>query len=173
MSHFLLRRHSLCQSGRMCSIVQLGRKVRSRIDYIIGTGHCLFRNVSVQEPRHNLYQYTISGCLHSDTLSEHTKCLGRHTRIPLQPLTTLMREDGIFADLRRAIPKPKAWEAQNNSWILAGMWWIVDTIVYTCQDPVQDQALIPHLSREINMNLKADRRRKTEKLGGEIDALVA
>ena len=66
---------------------------------------CLFSNASVWDPRHNSYYYTILGCLFSATLREHITYLGRRTRLPLRPPTTLTREERIFADLW--------WESQN------------------------------------------------------------
>ena len=37
-----------------------------------------------------------------------------------------MREDGIFAALRKAAPKPQAWDARKNAWISEAMWRLVD-----------------------------------------------
>ena len=48
-----------------------GREVRSWTDYILGTGFCIFGNVSVREPRHKLDHYMFLGCLHSASLREH------------------------------------------------------------------------------------------------------
>ena len=52
-------------------------------------------------------------------MREHTKYLGRHRLPPLWPTTTPTRENGLFAALQRAIPKPKDWEARKNAWVLA------------------------------------------------------
>ena len=83
LSHFLPQQHPWCQDGSMWSMVQLGREVWSQIDYILGTDRCLFRNVSIRDPRHNSDHYMILGCLCSATLREHTNCLGRRTRLYL------------------------------------------------------------------------------------------
>ena len=72
-------------------MVRLGREVRYRMDYILGTDRRLFRNVSVRDPSQNSDYYMISGCLHSATLRKHTKYLGRRTRLPLRPPTTPTR----------------------------------------------------------------------------------
>ena len=71
----------------------------------------------------------ILGCLYSSTLREHTKYLGWRTWIPLLPLNTPTREDGIFAALRRAIPKTKAQGEIKNAWILEEKWRLLDTRV--------------------------------------------
>ena len=63
----------------------MGREVRSQKDYIIGTDLNLFRNVSVQDPQHNLDHYLVLGCLCSATPREHSQYLGRRKRIPLRP----------------------------------------------------------------------------------------
>ena len=53
-------------------MLQKGREVRSRTDYILGTDRRLFGNVSVRDPRHNSNHYTVLGCLHSASMREHT-----------------------------------------------------------------------------------------------------
>ena len=49
-------------------MVHMGREVRYHTDYILGTDHCLFRTVSVRDPRHNSYHYMVLVCLISSTL---------------------------------------------------------------------------------------------------------
>ena len=134
--------------------------MRSWTDYILGKYRCLFGNVSIQDPRHNSYQYLVLGCLHSVFLRKHTEYLRRGTQNPLRPLTTPKREDEIFAAPRRAIPKPKARKARKNTWILKDMWRIIDKRVYLRRDPVQSQAFLQRLIRAINAILKGDRRRR-------------
>ena len=46
-------------------MIQKGREVRSQTDYILGTDRRLFRNVAVQDPRHNSDNYMVLGCLPS------------------------------------------------------------------------------------------------------------
>ena len=89
-------------------MVQLGREVRSWTDYILGTDHCLFMNVAVWYPNCNLEHYMVLGRLCRTLLRSHTEYIGRLMRLPLQHPTTLTREDGLFAALWRATPKPKS-----------------------------------------------------------------
>ena len=110
----------------------MGREVRSRTDYILRTDRRLFRNVAVRYPLNNSDHYLVLGCLCSAPLRDHTKFLGRRTRIPLQHLTTLTREDGLFAALRRDIPKHKYQEARENVWTFADTSRLVDKIVPAC-----------------------------------------
>ena len=119
-AHFLPHRSSWCRDRRMWSMVQTGRKVRYWTDYILGTDLCLFWNVSVQDPRHNLDHYLILGCLCSALLREHSEYLGRRKRPPLLPPTNPTREDGLFANLQRAVPKPQAWDARKRRVDLGG-----------------------------------------------------
>ena len=93
-------------------------------------------------PTDNSDHYLVLGCIRSAPLREHTKYLGRRTRLPLQPPTIPTREYGLFAALRRATTKPKAREARKNVWILADMWRLVDKRVSTRWDPARDQAHI-------------------------------
>ena len=65
-AHFLPRHKSL--DGRTWSMVCLGRDVQSRKAYLLGMDHCLFWNISIRYPRHNLGNYMILGSLLSATL---------------------------------------------------------------------------------------------------------
>ena len=51
-------------------------------------------------------------------------------KLPLWPPITPTGEYGIFTDLLKEIPEPKAQEARKNQWILEKMWKLVDTNVY-------------------------------------------
>ena len=53
LAHFLPQWRSWYHDGRTCRMVRLGRELRSRTDYILGTDRRLFRNASVRDPRHN------------------------------------------------------------------------------------------------------------------------
>ena len=110
-------------------MVREGKVVRSRTDYILGKDRHIFWNVSVRDPRHTTDQYMLLGCLRSATEREHTKYLKGCKRLPLQPLSDPTREDGIFAALRRAVPKPHARERRKNGWILEDTWRIVNESV--------------------------------------------
>ena len=91
------------------------------MDYILGTNHYLFRNISIPDSRHNSDRYLILGCLHSATLREHTQYLMQRMRFPLQPLATPTKEYQIFTDLCQVIPKTKAWEARKSTCISEDM----------------------------------------------------
>ena len=151
-------------------MVMLRRELRSQTDYTPETDFRLFRNVSVQDPRHNLDHYMVLGCLHSAHLREHTDYLGWSMWIPIRPPATPMREDGLFATLLKAIPKPKAREARNNAWILEATWRLINKIFSTHWDLAQDQAILWRLGHEINTSLKADQKRMMKEAGGLIEA---
>ena len=95
-------------------MVREGRYVRYRTDYILGTDCRLFWNVSVRDLRHNSDCYMVLCFLRSAPLREHYEYLRRCKRLPLLTPTTLTREDGIFAALRRAVPKPRAWDVREK-----------------------------------------------------------
>ena len=146
-------------------MVSLVREVWSRTDYILGTDRCLFNNLAVQDPRHNSDHYMFLVYLHIDLLREHTKYLGRCTKIPIRSPTTSNREEIFFAALRRAIPKPKAREARKNLWILADMWRLIDKRVSARWGPSRNQTLF-------NVSLKGGRRPRTNEVGEEIERLL-
>ena len=107
LAHFLTQRLPWFQDGRTWSMVSLGREVRYWMDYILGKDRRLFSNVSTWEPRKNSDHYMILGCIRTATLREHTKYLGRRTRLTLQPPTTPPMEDKHFVTLCWVIPKPR------------------------------------------------------------------
>ena len=94
-----------------------GKVVRSRTNYILGTERRLFWNVSVRDPQHSTDHYMVLGCLHSAPEREHTKYLTGRKQLPLRPPFDPTQEEGIFAALRRAHPKPYARESRKNGWI--------------------------------------------------------
>ena len=68
LAHFLPRRCPWCRGGRTCSMVQMGREVRSWTGYILWKDHCLFRIVAIRDPRHNSDHYMVLGCIRSASL---------------------------------------------------------------------------------------------------------
>ena len=113
--HFLPLRRLWCWGGRTWSMIQAGREVWSRTDYILGTDFRLFWNVFVRYPSNNSDHYMVLGCLHRSPLREHSRYLGGRRRLPFRPPTDLTREDGIFAALRRAVPNRLARDAMKNA----------------------------------------------------------
>ena len=91
-----------------------GKVVRSRTDYILGIEQSLFQNVSTRDPQHNTDHFMVVGCLRSAPAREYAKYLTGKKKLLLQPQTQPMREDRIFAALRRAVPKPHARERRMN-----------------------------------------------------------
>ena len=98
-------------------MVRGGKAIRSRTDYILGTDHSLFRNVAVQDPRYNSDHYMVVGLLKGGTTREHIRYIAGRLRIPLTPPETPPRENTLFGDLQRAVPKPQPREQHQNAWI--------------------------------------------------------
>ena len=171
-AHFLPRRRPWCRDGRTWSMLQKGREVRSWMDYILGTDHRLFGNVSVRDPRHNSDHYMVLDCLHSTSMTDHKRYLRGKKNLPLQQPTKPTREDKIFSALRRAFPKPRAREARKNEWILAETWRLIDERVSAPQDTAKGQNIIRRLGCAIKTSLTADRRRLAEEAEVEVEALV-
>ena len=114
----------------------------------------------------------VLGCLHSASLKDHTRYLGGRKKIPLHPPTEPTMEDTIFADLRRAVPKPRAQEARKNAWILATMWRLVNDRVSALQDLSKCQALIRRMGRVIRVSLRTDRKWRSEEAWSEVEAML-
>ena len=88
--------------------------MRSWTDYLLGTDHHLFQNISVWDPQHNYDHYIVLGCLRRAAQGEHSHYLDQRQRLPLLPPQTKTQEDQSFIDLRRAIPKTSPQERQRN-----------------------------------------------------------
>ena len=67
----------------------------------------LFRNITVQDPRHNSDHYMVLGCLPSAPLTETKRYLGGRKRWPVRPPVKPTRTDELFAALQIAVPKEK------------------------------------------------------------------
>ena len=153
-------------------MLQKGREVRSRTDYILGTDRRLFGNVSVRYHRHNSDHYMVMGCLPSASLTEHKRYLRGRKKLPLKPPTEPTREEKVFAALRRSVPKTRAREARRNKWISTETWSLVDERVSARQDPAKGKAIKRRLGRPIKASLVADRIWRADEVGAEVEALV-
>ena len=83
-----------------------------------------------------------------------------------------MREDEIFASLRRDFPKPQYWYARKNVCISEAVWRLVNERVSVRQDSAKDQSLIRRLGRAIAASLKGYRRQRKEEAGAEVEKLL-
>ena len=92
-------------------------------------------------------------------------------QLPLCLQSEPTREDGIFPDLWRALPKPHTRERRKNGWISEDTWRLVDVRVYA-QQKIKDESRIQRLSRAIVERLKGDRRRRVAAAGEEVEALL-
>ena len=72
---------------------RIGREVRSRTYYLMGTDRRLFQNVSFPDPRYNSDHYMVLGCLCSADQQEHSRYLVQHRQSLLNPLWTQTRDD--------------------------------------------------------------------------------
>ena len=170
-AHFLPPQRRWGWERRAWSMVQEGKVVRSQTDYILGTDQSLFWNVSVRDLRHNTDHHMVLGCLHSANEREHAKYLTGRKKLPLRPPADPTREEGIFAFLRRAVPKPHARKRRINEWISEDTWRLFDNRV-SARRGERGKARIWRLSRAIAASLKGDMKRRIETAGKEVETLL-
>ena len=144
----------------------------SRTDYILGTDLRLFRNVAVRDPRHNSDHYMVMGCLTSAPPTEHKRYLGGRKRWPVRPLREPTRTDEIFAALQGAVPRAQPREARRNAWISEGMWRLIEERVSARRYPRYGQAFKLRQGKAVQKSLAADRQRRADEAGAEVEALV-
>ena len=82
-----------------------------------------------------------------------------------------MREDGVFAALRRAVPKPHARYRHKNAWILEGTWRLVDKR-FSARRGTGVHMRIQRLGSAIRASLQGDRKRRVEAAGQEVETLL-
>ena len=63
-------------------------------------------------------------------------------------------------------------EARRNEWISTETWRLVNERVSARPDPAKGQAIKRRLGRAIKASLAADRRRRADEAGSEVEALV-
>ena len=68
VAHFLPRHRHWMKDVRTWSMLLRDQEVRSWTVYILGTYFCLFQNISVQKPRHNMDHYLVLRYLRGITL---------------------------------------------------------------------------------------------------------
>ena len=170
-AYFLPRQRRWGRERLTWSMVREGKVVRYRTDYILGTDRSLFWNVSVQDLRHNTNHYMVLGCLRSAPKREHAKYLTGRKKLPLWPPSNPTREDGIFAALRRAVPKPHVREKNMNECISEETWRLVNKRV-SARRGLRVQARIRRLSQAIAESLKGDRKRRLDTAGVEVETLL-
>ena len=56
-------------------MVRKGKVIRSRTEYLLGTDRTLFRNMAVQDPRHNSDHYMVVVQLRGGKAREHIRLI--------------------------------------------------------------------------------------------------
>ena len=113
----------------------------------------------------------VMGLLRGGTVREHIRYIAGRRRIPLKPPKRPTREDSLFRDLRRAVPKPQPREQHRNAWISEETWRLVDERV-TMRRKARARIGMRRLGRAIQANLKGDRRRRVEEVVSALETLL-
>ena len=170
-THFLPRKRIWGRERRTWSMVREGKVIRSRTDYLLGTDRSLFRNVAVRDPRHNSDHYMVVGHLPGGTAQEHVRYINGRRRLPLLLPKEPTREDKLFGDIRRAVPKPHEREKHSNASISDETWRLVDERV-SARRGTRVRARLQRLGRSVRASLKGDRRWEVEDVGKDVEALL-
>ena len=91
--------------------------------------------------------------------------------MPLLPPKKPTREDKLFGDLRRAVPKPHEREKHRNAWISDETWRLADERD-SARRGTRVQVRLRRLGRAFRANLKGDRRRRVEDAGKDVKAVL-
>ena len=113
----------------------------------------------------------VVGLLRGGTTRGHIRYIAGRRRIPLTPPKRPTREDTLFRDLRRAVPKPHSREQHRNEWISDETWKLVDERVTVRRKP-REKTEMRRLGRAIQASLKGYWRRQVEEAGTAVEALL-
>ena len=127
--------------------------------------------MAVRDPRYNSDQYMVVGLLRGGTTRDHIRYITGRRRIPLTPPKRPTREDTLFRDLQRAVPKPHSREQHRNARISDETWKLVDERVTVRRKP-RAKTEMRRLGRAIQASLKGDQRRRVEEAGTAVEALL-
>ena len=170
--HFLPWESRWCRDRRTWGMIRKGREVRSRTEYILGTDRRLFRNVAVRDPWHNSDHYMVLGCIPSTPPTEHKRDLGGRKRWTVRPPREQTRTYELFTALRRAVLRAQTREARRNAWILELTWRLINERVSARRDPQYGRAFKIRQGKAVKKSLAADRRRRADEAGAEVEAMV-
>ena len=81
------------------------QEVHAWNNYILGTYSRLFHNVEIRDARHKMDHYLVLGCLCGAAFDVNLLYLGKRTRFPIRPPETPYKEDCMFSELQRGIPR--------------------------------------------------------------------
>ena len=90
----------------------------------------------------------------------------------MRPPTRSTRVDQLFEALRRAVPKAQPREARRNAWISEETWRLDKERVSAHRYPRKGQAFKRQLGRAVKASLTADRRRRADEAGADVEVLV-
>ena len=91
--------------------------------------------------------------------------------MPLKPPTEPTREDELFGDLRRAVPKPQEQKKHRNAWVSEETWRLTDERV-SAKRGTRVRARLQRLGRAFRASLKGYRKRRVEAAGKDVEALL-
>ena len=95
----------------------------------------------------------VVGLLQGGTTRDHIRYIAGRRRIPLTPPKQPTREDTLFGDLWRDVPKLHLQEQYRNAWISDKTWNIVDERVTVRREP-RAQTEMRRLGRAIKASLR-------------------
>ena len=104
-------------------------------------------------------------------MQEHIRYIAGRRRLPLTPPKRPTREDSLFGELRRAVPKPQPREQHRNAWISEETCKLVDERV-TMRRKARARTGMRRLGRAIQASLKGERRRRMEEAVSAVESLL-
>ena len=113
----------------------------------------------------------VVGYLRRSPERENTRYIAARRKLPLRQSSKPTREDGIFAALWRAVPKPHARNWHKNEWISEETWRLVDERV-SARRGTEVHARIWSLGRAIRVSLQRDKKQRVEIAGEEVETLL-
>ena len=145
-----------------------GREVCS---YILVTYRCLLQNMVVRDARHNRDHYLILDCLRGATPTTNSCYLGKCTRFPIKPPTTVDDVDSLFAEIQLTITKPTQQDRLRQALISPEFYCLIDTWIAACL--TGDHWITRGFNRLIKASFQEDQHQRASKAGSTVESSLA
>ena len=150
---------------------------KSRCDYILGSDRRLFRTVSIRDPRHfsTDHYMVVATFLEKPARTNHNQYLRGRKRFPLSlpKWGPLSFPDTLFQQAMSNSDKPEQNPYRKRpTWISPTTLQLMDQRCSFRRNPTHDRTIARQLTRQINANLKLDRKQRTEEAGAAIQSTL-
>jgi exonuclease III len=145
-----------------------GTQLKNICDYILVQEREDFQAFQIKQPRYDSDHRLIKGILRLQSTKDQLQYMRQRSKFPItiQP-SEYSSADKIMEKLSKEIEKPEKVKDRQNSWITEGTWQLIDKKADARRK--KDADLVQELKKQINKNLKEDRKARTDRVAEQIE----